>query len=93
MQLSDADIAKLGLLGRLDLSAEKRHAYAEQLSRIVAYVDKLREADVAATSTHLRQPVPPTKLRDDVPVVVQADTVLALAPRREGRFIVSPPFA
>ncbi|MEK7631748.1 MAG: Asp-tRNA(Asn)/Glu-tRNA(Gln) amidotransferase subunit GatC [Patescibacteria group bacterium] len=93
MHLSDDDIVKLGTLGRLALSPEQRQTYAEQLSRIVEYTERLAEADVAATSAHLRPAVPADHLREDIVVSVNADGATALAPKREGRFVVSPPIA
>lgn len=93
MHLTDEDIAKLGALGRLSLSPEQRQAYAEQLSRIVEYTDRIRQADVAASEASLRIPISAETLRHDVAAPRPADDAVDCAPKREGRFIVSPPIA
>lgn len=93
MQLSDADIAKLGALGRLALTPEQRHTYAEQLSRIVEYTERITKADVAASSVMLRPTLPAEQLRDDRVAASDPTPALMLAPKREGNFIVSPPIA
>ncbi|MEK7570018.1 MAG: hypothetical protein AAB515_01055 [Patescibacteria group bacterium] len=94
MHLSDEDIAKLGALGRLHLSPEQRHAYAEQLSRIVAYTERLNQAGSSVPTTAAnRIPLPANHLREDMVRPVDADVVTAQASKREGRFIVSPPIA
>ena len=93
MQLTDEDIAKLGTLGRLALTPEQRHTYAEQLSRIVEYTDRITKADVAATSTTLRPILPAEQLREDRVEASDGTATRMLAPKREGDFIVSPPIA
>lgn len=94
MHLSDEDIAKLGTLGRLDLSPEQRHTYAEQLSRIVEYTERLtHEGTHVPAEGETRGSIPANQLRDDILQTVEADEVTAQAPKREGRFIVSPPIA
>lgn len=93
MHLTDEDIAKLGRLGRLSLTSEQRQAYAEQLTRIIDYTDRLHAAEVSATRGTLHPARPAQELREDVAVSANAEACVQLAPKREGRFVVSPPLA
>jgi len=52
MPLSSEEVEHIARLARLELSAEQKRLYREQLSKILDYIAKLRELDTAA--------VPPT---------------------------------
>ncbi len=89
--ISRADVDHVARLARLTLSAQDAERMREQLAAILAYVDKLRELDVAG--------VPPTSqavplvnvMRDDevVPSMSQ-DAMTANAPDRAGEFFRVP---
>lgn len=93
MHFSDADIAHLGKLTRLTHTPEQRAAFAEQLSRILDYLDQITQSDVQAVDGVQREPMTPYEFRDDVAKPSDAPHLLAQAPRREGNFVVSPPTA
>lgn len=52
MPLTLADVRKVAHLARLELSEEEHHQYREQLSDVLAYVERLNELDLEG--------VPPT---------------------------------
>jgi aspartyl-tRNA(Asn)/glutamyl-tRNA(Gln) amidotransferase subunit C len=93
-RLDDAELEHLADLARLDLSGVDRVALAGDLERILAYVDRLADAD-DPNLTPLRHPahdgVPlqPADLRADVarPGLSRSD-LEALTALREGRVIV-----
>ena len=63
----DADVVrKIAVLARLTVDEKDLPRLADQLSRIVAYVDQLEEIPEAATA--LEQLPPPTPLRVDAPM-------------------------
>lgn len=92
MQLSETDIAHLGKLARLDLSSEIRQKFAEQISRILEYVDTINKIEVNdSQGEQQRTHVGMADLAEDVVEPVSTDELLDLAPKREGRSIISPP--
>ena len=81
-------------LARLDLSLlplEEQNRLAEQMSRILAFVDQLSEVDVEREEP-MTHPIPlPTTLAEDVAVPAPgAAVMLANAPARSGDEIVVP---
>lgn len=79
-----ADVARIALLARLELSAEETDRLAGQLLRVLEYVEQLREIDTAG--------VPPTfhafeaspNLREDTPAQSLAPAeALANAPEAD----------
>lgn len=81
-------------LARLDLSllpTEEQNRLAEQMSRILAFVDQLSEVDVEGEEP-MTHPIPlPTALAEDVAVPAPgAAVMLANAPARSGDEIVVP---
>ncbi|MDP2790081.1 MAG: Asp-tRNA(Asn)/Glu-tRNA(Gln) amidotransferase subunit GatC [bacterium] len=92
MHLSDADIAHLGKLARLDLTASQRQLFAEQLSAVLDYLDQINQGDAAHVAAHVpRRTVTPYDLREDVAAVPSSVDLAAQAPHREGRLVASPP--
>ena len=47
MPITKADVEKIAELARLDLTAEETDLFAEQLSSIIGYVEKLNELDTS----------------------------------------------
>lgn len=81
-------------LARLDLSLlplDEQNRLAEQMARILAFVDQLSEVEVEGEEP-MTHPVPlPTLLADDVAVATPgAAAMLANAPARSGDEIVVP---
>lgn len=86
MQLTPEQISHIAHLARLELSAEERSRYAEQLSSILAYVGKLQEVDTGKVRVRLDGGVT-NRYRPDAVEAVDAatrDAVLGQAPERSG---------
>lgn len=85
------DVEHVALLARLELSAEEKKLYADQLNAILTYVEMLNELDT--------EDVPPTAhvlplqnvFREDrVGGNLPPEEVLANAPEREEQFFKVP---
>lgn len=91
MKLSLAEVEHVADLARLALTAAEKDRFREQLSSILAYAERLQEADTAG--------IPPTAavlrlsnvLRDDqVRPGLPTEDALANAPASEERFFRVP---
>lgn len=92
MHFSDADIAHLGKLTRLDLPPAQQNRYAEQLSDVLDYLERINQGDAAHIAAHVpRRSVTPFELREDTAVPFGTADLTAQAPHREGRLVASPP--
>jgi aspartyl/glutamyl-tRNA(Asn/Gln) amidotransferase C subunit len=92
MKLSETDITHLGKLARLDLAPEIRQKFAEQISRVLEYVETINKIEVSNTEGEQQRPhVGIEKLAQDVVEPGSTDELLDLVPKREGRSIISPP--
>lgn len=89
MTLSRDDVQHVAMLARLGLEPGEEDYYAQQLSAILAHIDRLREVDTEA--------IPPTaqvvplgsRMRDDISEPgLTADQALANAPERRDDFFV-----
>jgi aspartyl-tRNA(Asn)/glutamyl-tRNA(Gln) amidotransferase subunit C len=92
MTLTIDEVRKIAHLARLRLSAEEEARYAEQLSAILEYADRLRRVDtsaIAPTATVLALTSP---LRSDEPrPCPPRSRILENAPdKEEGMFKVPP---
>jgi len=85
------DVEHVALLARLELSAEEKKLYADQLNAILTYVEMLNELDT--------EDVPPTAhvlplqnvfREDKVGGNLPTEEVLANAPEREEQFFKVP---
>lgn len=92
--LDDAELDHLADLARLDLGGVDRVALAGDLERILAYVDRLADADDPTLAplrhpAHDGAPLRPADLRADVarPGLSRSE-LEALTPLREGRVVV-----
>jgi len=92
MKLSLAEVEHIANLARLDLTAEEKEQYRQQLSAILEHVERLQELDTAG--------IPPTtsvlptagRLREDEPRNgLPVDTVLANAPEKTNDQFRVPP--
>jgi len=91
MALSREDVRHVASLARLDFSEEDEERMADEMSRILDYVDKLREVDTSG--------VPPMSHVLDVTNVFRADEVeeridqeqaLEPAPETDGAYFQVP---
>ncbi len=93
MHLTDADIAHLASLSRLELTPPQRTLFSEQLSRVLDYLDQINQGDAQQeAATRARQNISPSDVRADV-VVPSAPGLIEQAPVQEGSSVVSPPLA
>jgi aspartyl-tRNA(Asn)/glutamyl-tRNA(Gln) amidotransferase subunit C len=88
---ADLDVGYVAKLARLQLSAEETALFQKQLSDVLKYVDKLREADVSQvnTATH---PLPMFNVfREDEPCDwFTAEEALRNAPRQRDHLFIVP---
>ncbi len=91
MSLSLEDVKKVATLARLDLSPGDLAQMADQLNRILGYVDQLNEVDTEGLEP-LAHPLPLSNVfRDDVPVPsLPVDAALQNAPNRLADFFGVP---
>jgi aspartyl-tRNA(Asn)/glutamyl-tRNA(Gln) amidotransferase subunit C len=86
-----ADVRKVAKLARLDMSEADLSRMAEQITNILAYVDKLNELNTDGVEP-LAHPLPIHNIfRDDVPTPsLSPDEALRNAPSRLGNFFGVP---
>lgn len=91
MKISLKEIEHIALLSRLEISEEEKKQFAEQLSAILDYIDKLNELD-----THDIEPtshVIPLKnvMREDIPIPsISREDALMNAPEHTDKFYRVP---
>lgn len=91
MALSRADVEKVALLGRLELSDAELETMTGQLVQIVGYVDKLAEVDTTGVEPMAHAVEVTNVFRPDVvePSLPRAKA-LANAPRHNDRGYLAP---
>jgi aspartyl-tRNA(Asn)/glutamyl-tRNA(Gln) amidotransferase subunit C len=91
MSLSLADVKKVAKLARLDLPDAELATMADQLNRILGYVDQLSSVNTDGIEP-LAHPLPLSNVfRDDVPVPsLPVDAALQNAPNRLADFFGVP---
>jgi aspartyl-tRNA(Asn)/glutamyl-tRNA(Gln) amidotransferase subunit C len=91
MALQRDDVAKIARLSRIAMSDEELDRFAEQLSRIVTYFDKLNELDTADVEP-LSHALPVANVfRDDEPQPsLPPEAAVANAPDRSGTMFKVP---
>lgn len=90
-RLTDEQVRHVAKLSRLKLTDEEVHFFADQLSHVLAYIDKLAELDVEGVEPMAHPTSMTNKLRDDVvgePLPV--DKALATAPEADPPFFKVP---
>ena len=92
MSLSRADVEKVSLLARLQLSAEEISTMTDELARIVAYVDQLAEVDTShvAPMAHAIE-LDNVFAEDEVRPSLPREDALANAPRHNDEGYLVPP--
>lgn len=82
--LKPEEVDHVATLARLDLTAEERQRFAEQLGAILDYVDQLKALDTSGIEATLGvQPRANVFRADEARPSLSPDEVLANAPRRE----------
>lgn len=91
MTLSRQDVAKVGLLARLALSADDLERMTVELSKIVGFVSQLEELDTAGVEP-LAHPLDSQNVfRADEPAAsLSTAEALQSAPRHDGSFFLVP---
>ncbi len=90
MRISSDEVEKVARLARLEITEAEKHAFAEQLSSILTYMEQLKAVEtegVEPTTTVLKQ----TNVfrKDETRLSLPAERVLANAPDSEdGHFKV-----
>ncbi len=89
--LDESTVRHVATLARLDISDDEVALYAEQLSKILHYVEQLNELDTSGVEP-TAHPLPVTSvLRDDtVRDSFEPDRALANAPQRKDSFFRVP---
>ena len=90
-KISLEQVRHVALLARLKLSAEEERRLQEDMSSILAYVDKLNELDTANVppTAQVGDPGTPTRA-DEVANCAAGEQMLANAPERQGSFFKVP---
>jgi aspartyl-tRNA(Asn)/glutamyl-tRNA(Gln) amidotransferase subunit C len=92
MALSREQVLHIAELAKLSLTDDEAALYAEQLSEILAYAERLNALDTGSISPMAQAIMQRNVLREDVVgPSLAADDALANAPRRrDGFFLVNP---
>ncbi len=91
MPIGRADVDRLALLARLDLSPAEHESFPAQIGAVLDHVDRLKEVDVAGVEPFAHTGTLSTVVRDDAPrPSLTPDQALANAPARLGTYLVVP---
>ena len=94
MSSSRIDIAiveYVAKLARLTLSEQEKRTYAEQLDKIIGYFDQLKTLDTTGIEPMSHAlPLNNVMRADDVEAFPERESLLAMAPIREGDFFRVP---
>ena len=91
MTISKDEVQKIAHLARLEIDDDQVLKMAEQLSDILQYIDKLKNADVEGVELSADAAFLNNVLRDDeVRESPGPDVTLANAPERDGDFYTVP---
>lgn len=91
MHIDDKLLTHLEKLSMLKIAPDKRAAMQENLSDILAFVEKLDELDTLKVDPIASLSVAPARLREDIPAAKNAaiTTIIAHAPQsKENCFVV-----
>jgi aspartyl-tRNA(Asn)/glutamyl-tRNA(Gln) amidotransferase subunit C len=91
MRISKQDVEQVAKLARLEITETEKEAFAQQLSGILTYVEKLNQLKTAGVEPTATVPGQTNVFREDksrpsLPV----DKALANAPEQAGGFFVVP---
>ncbi|RJO59528.1 aspartyl/glutamyl-tRNA amidotransferase subunit C [Candidatus Parcubacteria bacterium] len=91
MQLNEKDIAHLAKLARLHLDATTQKRFAEQLTRVIEYVEIISQEKIPAQAEYESGAVDPLNFRPDEKKDFKAEELKNLPAKKSGDYIVSPP--
>ncbi len=90
-RIDETLVRHIAHLSRLKPSDDEVKLFSEQLSDIVAYVEKLNELDTTGVEPSAHALPIHNVFRDDVPAAtLDPDRALANAPQRDGSFFAVP---
>lgn len=90
-KIDEAQVRRVALLSRLELSDQEVSQFSTQLSAIVQYIEKLNELDTEGVEPLAHCLPVHNILREDVPKPsLSNDAALANAPERENEFFKVP---
>jgi len=90
-KLTDEQVRHVAKLSRLKLTDEQVHFFAEQLSHVLEYVDKLSEVDVEGVEPMAHPTDMTNRFRDDDPTAgIPVDDALKNAPAADPPFFKVP---
>lgn len=91
MSVTIADVEYVAALAKLSFNAEEKARLAEELNRILEYMEQLRTLDTGAVEPLAQVIGRDAVLREDVPrPCLTHEQVLANAPARQGDFFGVP---
>ena len=91
MKITAAEVERVALLARLQLTAEEKSQLTLQLDAILEYMDKLNQLDTVAVEPFTHATEPSFALRADaVTNRPDPEALLANAPDRDGTFFKVP---
>ena len=90
MALTIADVKKVAHLARLELSEEELHQYREQLSDVLAYVERLNELDLEGVPPTAHAVAQRNVMREDLakPALALPDVLYNAAQVAEDQFLI-----
>lgn len=92
MALSREDVRHVATLARLDFSEEEEEQMAEEMSRILDYVEKLDELDTSGVSPMSHVLDVTNVFRDDeIEARIDQEQALEPAPETDGDYFQVPP--
>lgn len=90
-KIDEAQVRRVALLGRLELSNQETTQFSAQLSAVVEYIEKLKELNTDGVEPLAHCLPVHNVLREDVPQVsLTSEQALANAPEREGEYFKVP---
>ncbi len=90
-QINSEDVRKVAQLARLDLPEEAVEKYTSQLEKILGYVAQLEKVDTEGIQPTTRAVEVVNVAREDNTLKTdERESLLALAPQREGDFFRVP---
>jgi aspartyl-tRNA(Asn)/glutamyl-tRNA(Gln) amidotransferase subunit C len=91
MKIDKAQVEYVANLARIALSEEEKELFAEQLGKIIEYVEKLNELDTSNVDPMAHATGLKNVFRDDVPgTSLTPEKALADAPDKEDHFFRVP---
>lgn len=91
MSVTVADVEHVARLARLEFGADQKELFANQMSAILGYVEKLKELDTdGITPTSHAVPMENAFREDIVNMPIGVEQALGNAPQRSGSFFTVP---